>query len=115
MKTARLLSGKKYRLYATPGTGAFLRENGIPAETLGQEEILGNIKDGSIDMVVNTPTRGKNPDRFGFQLRRTAIEFNTTCFTSLDTTEAVMDVLDLFMDGKTLEVYSLDHYSGRYL
>ncbi|MFO7636168.1 MAG: carbamoyl-phosphate synthase large subunit, partial [Clostridia bacterium] len=83
LKTARLLSGKKYRLYATPGTGTFLRENGIPAETLGQEEILGNIKDGSIDMVVNTPTRGKNPDRFGFQLRRTAIEFNTTCFTSL--------------------------------
>ncbi len=44
-------------------------------------------------MVINTPTRGKLQDRLGFMLRRTAMEFNVPCITSMDTLSALLSVM----------------------
>ena len=51
------------------------------------------IKNGEVSMVINTPTRGKLRDRLGFVLRRTTMEFNVPCITSMDTLKALLSVM----------------------
>ena len=46
-----------------------------------------------MDLVLNTLTAGKRPEREGFQLRRLAVEMGTPCLTSLDTAREVLRVV----------------------
>ena len=52
------------------------------------------LKDSKISMVINTPTRGKLLGRLGFILRRTSMEFNVPCITSMDTLHALLSVME---------------------
>lgn len=45
-------------------------------------------------MVINTLTKGKQPARDGFRIRRESVENGIPCFTSLDTAEAMLRVLE---------------------
>ncbi|HLA24944.1 MAG TPA: hypothetical protein VJ206_06075, partial [bacterium] len=44
-------------------------------------------------LVVNTPTRGKDPSRPGFALRRRALSRRIPCVTSLDTARVIADIM----------------------
>ena len=101
-----------YRFVATEGTANALETLGIPVErvkkvTEGTPNVLSYIKEGRVDLIINTPTRGKVPERNGFQIRRTAVEYKVPCFTSLDTAKAVLEVLRAQRAGQTLEPISL--------
>lgn len=50
------------------------------------------IRNGKIDLVLNTLTYGKHPERDGFNLRRMAVELAVPCLTSLDTAREVLRV-----------------------
>ena len=52
--------------------------------------ILGH----KIDLVIDTPTQGRDKSRDGFLIRRTAIETGVTCLTSLDTARALVTSLE---------------------
>ena len=86
-----------YKLYATSGTAAALRESGISAEEVGKlhecDDIERMIKSGSVKLIVNTPTKGRNTRRDGFRIRRLAVESGVTVFTSLDTVSAFVEAL----------------------
>ncbi len=86
-----------YKLYATSGTAAALRESGIVAEEVGKlhecDDIERMIKSGSVKLIVNTPTKGRNTRRDGFRIRRLAVESGVTVFTSLDTVSAFVEAL----------------------
>ncbi len=104
-----------YRFVATEGTANALETLGIPVErvkkvTEGTPNVLSYIKEGRVDLIINTPTRGKVPERNGFQIRRTAVEYKVPCFTSLDTAKAVLEVLRAQRAGQTLEPISLSEY-----
>jgi carbamoyl-phosphate synthase large subunit len=43
--------------------------------------------------VVNTLTKGKAPERDGFRIRREAVENGVVCLTSLDTVNALLNML----------------------
>jgi carbamoyl-phosphate synthase large subunit len=104
------LSERGFKIYATMGTAAFLRVNGVPVTKLnkvseggsetGSPNILEVIRDGQIQLVVNTITRGKEPERDGFKIRRTAVEHNVPCLTSLDTVKAFLQVLLALDEGR---------------
>ncbi len=47
-----------------------------------------------IDLVIDTPTQGRDKTRDGFMIRRTAIETGVTCLTSLDTANALLTSLE---------------------
>ncbi|WP_054949963.1 carbamoyl-phosphate synthase large subunit [Numidum massiliense] len=88
-----------YRLVATVGTAQFLRNHGLPVETVaklseGAEDILQLIRQGAVDMVVNTWTRGREPQRDGFRIRRGAVENGVPCLTSLDTLAGLLITLE---------------------
>ncbi|TCS94599.1 carbamoyl-phosphate synthase large subunit [Hazenella coriacea] len=88
-----------YRIVATEGTAQILREVGLPVEQVnklkdGSPHILDLIRQGEADLVVNTWTRGKTPERDGFRIRREAVEHGIACLTSLDTVEALLTTLE---------------------
>ncbi|MBE3596256.1 MAG: carbamoyl-phosphate synthase large subunit [Hydrogenibacillus sp.] len=90
---ARALHALGIRLYATPGTAAFMRDHGLPVEVVGKIDgppptVLDLIASGEVDVVINTWTAGTSPERDGFRIRRAAVERGLGCFTSLDTARA---------------------------
>lgn len=108
---AQTLSELGFKLMASEGTYTYLSGVGIEVEMVSDDEMTNLIKDDKISLVINTPTRGKIPERLGFILRRTAIEYNIPCITSLDTTRSMLSILEHMTSGKDTEIYSLDEYS----
>jgi len=110
---ARKLMGLGYRLVGTEGTYSAMKRSGIDIDKIPKEDVVDNIRNGKINMVLNTPNRGKIPDKFGFVLRRTSMEYNIPCITSLDTINAMLEVLSRSINEKDTEIYSLDKYCKR--
>ena len=86
-----------YRVIATAGTGRYFNECGMNVEIVRKihetgQNIATLIRGGKIDLVVNTLTFGKRPERDGFTLRRMAVELAVPCLTSLDTAREVLRV-----------------------
>ena len=101
-----------FKLLATEDTYHCLASAGIEVELVPGDSVLDYIKSDKIALVINTPTKGKIPSRLGFHIRRTAMEYNTPCLTSLDTTNAVLEVLERIINKKETEIYALDEYSN---
>lgn len=102
---AKNFKNKGFEIYATSGTASFLEKNGIKSVVVekiweGANSIIDLIQSGKIDIVINTPTRGKEAGRDGFKIRRIAVECKIPCFTSLDTANALYNAIK---DNKTEE------------
>lgn len=102
-----------YTVWATQGTAKFLKEQQVPVKEIAkihQEKpnILDLIHSGKLAFVVNSLTKGKQPQRDGFQIRRAAVEFNIPCLTSLDTCKGLLSVVQ--QDEKNLPVKALQKY-----
>lgn len=54
--------------------------------------ILDLIASNTVDMVINTPTKGHKNDSDGFKIRRSAVEHSVACVTAIDTARAVLTV-----------------------
>lgn len=111
IEIAKKLLKLNFKISATEDSYEYLLEAGINATLVPDDRILDAIKSDKIELIINTPTKGKMPSKLGFLLRRTAMEYNVPCITSLDTTEALLQVIGHISDGKDTEVYSLDEYS----
>ena len=88
-----------YEVYATRSTAKVLRENGVNAikvNKLSQESptVVDLLLEHKIDIVVDTPTQGRDKTRDGFLIRRISIETGVNCFTSLDTVNALLTSLE---------------------
>ncbi len=93
-----------YTIYATRSTAAALREAGIKARKVNkiQQEsptVMDLILGHKIDLVIDTPTQGRDKSRDGFLIRRTAIETGVNCLTSLDTARALVTSLENAQTG----------------
>jgi carbamoyl-phosphate synthase large subunit len=88
-----------YQILATSGTAEYLKSFNIPAKVvnkIGVEEpnLLDVIRKGEAQFVINTLTKGKQPARDGFKIRRESVENGIPCLTSLDTAVAILRVLE---------------------
>ena len=88
-----------YEVYATRSTANILRENGVDAikvNKIHQEAptVMDLLLEHKIDIVIDTPTQGRDKSRDGFLIRRTSIETGVNCFTSLDTVDALLTSLE---------------------
>jgi len=89
-----------YRLAATEGTAKYLRDRGLEVRVVnklaqGTPNLADDIRQGKIQLVINTLTKGLKPERDGFRIRRTAVEHGVPCLTSLDTVRSVFDIMKL--------------------
>jgi len=104
-----------YQIWATEGTARALEGKGcqvIRAKKLreGSPHIVDHLRNGKIDLVINTLTRGRAPSRDGFRIRRAAAEHDVYCLTSLDTARAVLEALQELKKGSDLTLAALQDY-----
>ena len=100
-EAARLAKGfidLGYHIMATGGTGRYFTEHGVNCTVVnkiseGNPNCADFIREGKVDLMLNTLTYGKKPEREGFQLRRLAVEMGVPCLTSLDTAREVLHVV----------------------
>ncbi|QDP40114.1 carbamoyl-phosphate synthase large subunit [Radiobacillus deserti] len=88
-----------FTVYATQGTGQYVGEHGVPVQVvdkIGSEHknVLSIIENGEVQFVINTITSGQQARSDGFRIRREAVEHGIACLTSLDTAEAILNVID---------------------
>ena len=88
-----------YQIMATGGTAQAFTEAGIAVAEVGKigaegRTLLDVIQSGDAQIVINTLTKGKQPERDGFRIRRESVENGVPCLTSLDTAEAMLRVIE---------------------
>jgi carbamoyl-phosphate synthase large subunit len=99
LKLAKRFAANGYRLMATSGTAAVLQSEGLPVKVIGKigsegKTLLDVIHHGEAQFIINTLTKGKQPERDGFRIRREAVENGVPCLTSLDTADAILKVVE---------------------
>ena len=99
-----------YNIAATPGTAQMLEKEGIPVDVVnklkeGNHNVVEYIRKGKADLIINTLTRGKEPERDGFKIRRAAVEYGVACTTSLDTAIAILKIMESMVRVKALQDY----------
>lgn len=97
-----------FNFVATEGTAKVIKENGMPVrqvEKIGRAErdLLNEIREGHVDLIINSITKGKNVESDGFKMRRAAAENGIICLTSLDTASALVKSIEM----RALKVLSL--------
>lgn len=88
-----------YIIYATRSTCNALKEAGVHARQvnkISQESptVMDLILGHKIDLVIDTPTQGRDKSRDGFLIRRTSIETGVNCITAMDTARALVTSME---------------------
>jgi carbamoyl-phosphate synthase large subunit len=86
LESARLFKDLQFRIFATNGTREFLMENQIPAEPIrklgyGRPDIVDEIKNGGIQLVINTPG-GRESKEDDSYIRKAAINYKVPYITT---------------------------------
>jgi carbamoyl-phosphate synthase large subunit len=116
-KLAKGFADLGYTLVATAGTGKYLASLGLTVEIVQKvhehsADIIQMIKSGKINMVINTLTHGKGPERDGFKIRRATVEHAIPCLTSMDTAQEVRNVMSFMRERRLIYVLALQDYVG---
>ena len=90
-----------YGIYATAGTAKMLEDEGLyvhyasKIEEGKDDSVIDVIRHGRVNFVINTMSSNSKSTRAdGFLIRRVAAENNLSCMTSLDTANALLNVLE---------------------
>ncbi len=114
VEVAKKLDKLGFKLIATHGTAAVIREVGLEVEGVnkvieGRPHIVDMIKNDQIDLIVNT-TEGKQAINDSFTIRRSALQHKVTYMTTIAAARAVCDVLEAHEE--TTRVRSLQELHG---
>ncbi|MBC2579825.1 carbamoyl-phosphate synthase (glutamine-hydrolyzing) large subunit [Clostridium sp. DJ247] len=99
-----------FDIYASEGTGKYLSENGVTCKVVAMDDMPDMITNGSIKLVINTPTKGNNLDSKGFKLRRKAAEYKVPVFTCVDTARVFLTAIDVKIKNKEVEYKTMYEY-----
>ena len=124
-RLATALDRAGFRLAATDGTAAALREAGFDAEPVAKLaevdsegkpvdgarlDLLTLIHSGETRLVVNTPTPRSGPIRDAAEIRHAAIAEGVPCLTAIETAIAAAEALEPDIAALVSEVRSLDEW-----
>jgi carbamoyl-phosphate synthase large subunit len=92
-----------FRIIATSGTATFLREQGVPADTVlkhyeGRPSIIDFIKNGQVHILINTPL-GERARHDEFVMGMTAMQYKIPFFTTLAAAEASIQAIWTLRNG----------------
>lgn len=102
-----------FDIFATSGTAHVLNSNYVAASVVNKvsqdrPNIIDYIQQGKISIIINTPTKGRIPQRDGFKIRRMAVEYSIPCMTSLDTARAFINSLKQNIDRQEIKPIALE-------
>lgn len=102
-----------FNLVATNGTAAFLKKNGIEAQKVlkvweGRPNVVDSIKNGKIQLVINT-SLGKKTHSDSYEIRRTTLVYNIPYTTTIACAGAMAEAIGELQRGdwgvSTLQEY----------
>ncbi len=108
---ARRLKRLGFKLIATLGTAARLREVGLEVENVfkvneGRPNIVDHVKRGEIALVINTPL-GRVSHFDEQAIRRAALQYNVPCVTTMTGAQAIVEAIGAYNDNGAPNVRSL--------
>lgn len=85
---ARDLAKLGFALYATRGTAAVMNDAGLKVRAVnkvaeGRPHIVDMIKNGEIELIINTVSNKRSAIRDSYSIRHAALEAGVTCYTTL--------------------------------
>lgn len=101
-----------YKIYATRSTAKYLEARGVKARRINKiaqesPNVMDLILGHRIDLVIDTPTQGRDKSRDGFLIRRNAIETGVYCITAMDTADALARSLEHASIGEELNLIDI--------
>ena len=99
VEIAKRFEALGYKIYATRSTAKYLEARGVKARRINKiaqesPNVMDLILGHKIDLVIDTPTQGRDKSRDGFLIRRNAIETGVYCITAIDTANALARSLE---------------------
>lgn len=113
---AKIFHGLGFEVLATDGTSKAIG-NEVPVELVkkvseGEPNIRTKILGGEIDLVINTPKKGKDALTDGFKIRRAAVEATVPCITNMEAAFGIAEAIKSVKEnGLTIE--PLSYYTKR--
>jgi carbamoyl-phosphate synthase large subunit len=100
---ARELASLGFRIIATGGTLEFLMKNGVESELVmkvheGRPNIVDRMINGEVELAINTPF-GKSAFVDDTYIRRTALQMNIPCITTLTAATACVEGIRSLKEG----------------
>ena len=110
---AKKLQDMGFSIYASSGTAAALENNNIKVKVLpkiaeGRPNVLDLMKDGLIQMVINTPS-GRIPREDEVKIRSHVVLYNVPYTTTISAAQATVNGIEMLIK-KDLGVKSLQEY-----
>ena len=116
LETASLFKDLNFKILATKGTCAYLKENGIEAEPVlkrleGRPNLVDAITNGEVNLIINTPIgcRSKDDDSY---IRKTAIKYKVPYITTMAAAHNAALGIKAFLHGsaplKSIQEYHAD-------
>jgi carbamoyl-phosphate synthase large subunit len=104
VEIARRFADLGFRIVATAGTADVLQRNGIDATVIfkvneGRPNVVDYIKNGEIDLIVNTPL-GKASYFDERAMRRAAVQHGVVCITTLSCAAAAAEAIAAMRSGE---------------
>ncbi|MCQ2070614.1 MAG: carbamoyl-phosphate synthase large subunit, partial [archaeon] len=117
LKIAKSLSDMGFRIYATKGTSTYLRENGVENTAVfkNDENLKPNatslMRDGDINLVINTPSLHSGAVRDGHRMRRLAVELEIPFITTINGAKVSVGAIEVARKGN-IGVKSMQEFHG---
>jgi carbamoyl-phosphate synthase large subunit len=110
---AKKLVDLGFEIVATRGTAKVLINNGIPVQPVfkvgeGRPDIVDRIKNGEINLVINTPS-GKKPKVDEVAIRSQSVAHNIPCITTLSGASAVVNGIESLLK-RGMSILSVQEY-----
>ncbi|MCQ9351457.1 carbamoyl-phosphate synthase large subunit [Corynebacterium sp. 153RC1] len=115
------LASLGFRILATAGTAGMLRRNGVPCETVlkrseagpdaNDRSIVELIRDGEVDLILNTPAGSSGARHDGYEIRAAAVNVGVPLITTVQGVTAAVQGIEALQAGElgVLALQELEH------
>ena len=112
VEVARGLHGLGFKVVATRGTAAAIKEAGIPVTVVnkvaeGRPHIVDMLKNGEVALVINSVEERRNAITDSRAIRTQALAARVTYYTTIAGARAAVEGMQYLREGLGIKVYSL--------
>ncbi|RRD02005.1 carbamoyl-phosphate synthase (glutamine-hydrolyzing) large subunit [Prevotella sp. OH937_COT-195] len=118
LEPARQLVKNGYRIYATPGTANFFKENDVETTAVawpdegGENNVMDMIAEHTFDLIINEPKNHSNRELTnGYRIRRGAIDHNIPLMTNVRLAKAFIEAF-CAMPLEKIKIKSWQEYNA---
>ncbi|MDC7103511.1 carbamoyl-phosphate synthase large subunit [Corynebacterium falsenii] len=109
-----------FNILATHGTAGMLRRNGVECEVVakiseaqnGQDRTVNDyIRDGAVDLIINTPAGSAGARHDGYDIRAAAVNMGVPCVTTVQGTVAAVQGIEALQgkESTVRPIQEIDH------